>query len=127
MKKNSDTIFATLLLSALLIFFVVVALLSAGAYGGADNFIHYRLSRYAFQHPQFFIDHWGKPLFTILSSPFSQFGFQGIKVFNVIIGLLAAMFAWLTARELNYAHSWLAIVFCCFAPVFTLMMMTGMT
>lgn len=127
MRNISEKSFALILLAGLLVLFIVISLASAGAYGGADNYIHYRLSRYAFQHPQFFIDHWGKPLFTILSSPFSQFGFQGIKIFNVIAGILAAWFTYLTARELKYSNAWLTIFFCCFAPVYAPMMMTGMT
>lgn len=127
MLRFTEKPLAFILLSTLLVIFILLSLASAGAYGGADNYIHYRLSRYAFQHPNFFIDHWGKPLFTILSSPFSQFGFRGIKIFNVIMGILAAMFTYLAARKLSYPNAWLAIFLCCFSPVYTLMMMTGMT
>ena len=31
-----------------------------------------------------YLDHWGKPLFTLLASPFAQLGFAGMKAFNAL-------------------------------------------
>lgn len=49
-----------------------------------DGVMHYLISKNSWHHPRLFMDHWGKPLFTLLSSPFSQFGYTGIVLFNVI-------------------------------------------
>ena len=48
--------------------------------GGPDNIWHYYFSKYALTYPDFFLHHWGKPLFIILSTWFAQFGFFGMKV-----------------------------------------------
>jgi hypothetical protein len=46
-----------------------------------DGIMHYYISNASWQNPSLFLDHWGKPLFILLSSPFSQFGFAGIVFF----------------------------------------------
>ncbi len=87
-------------------------------YGGADNVLHYQLSRYAFAHPELFFYHWGKPLFTILSSPFAQFGIRGVSIFNIIVSLASCWFTWRIALMLKFRHSALVIAFAAFTPVF---------
>ncbi|MCX6244913.1 MAG: hypothetical protein NTU98_09430 [Bacteroidetes bacterium] len=115
------------LLLFLLIVFLVISFLSEGFYGGADNINHYFISRYSWQRPELLFDGWGRPLYTILSSPFAQFGFQGIKVFNVILAVLTLWTGYLTARKLNYAPSLLAFVMIGFAPIYFIMIFTGLT
>jgi len=116
-----------LILSGLLVLFFVLSLLSTGTYGGADNLAHYRIARYAWLYPHLFLDHWGKPLFTILSAPFAVFGFQGIKTFNLLVGLLTAFFTYKTAGKLSVKNAWMVIFFVVFAPIYSVMMLTTMT
>ncbi|MCX6242229.1 MAG: hypothetical protein NTX43_10525 [Bacteroidetes bacterium] len=116
-----------ILLAAVFILLLVLSFLSQGYYGGADNINHYFLSRYSFLYPKFFLDPWGRPLYTILSSPFAQFGFQGIKVFNVILGTLSAWLLMKTARELKVNPSWIGIIILCFTPLYMIMLFTAMT
>ena len=115
--KLKEKHFILFFLIGLFILFGVLVLQSDAAYGGADNYSHFRISKYAFNYPYLFLDHWGKPLFTILSSPFAQFGFKGIQLFNVILGLLTALFAYLTLKKLEFKNAWLIIFFICFTPI----------
>jgi len=115
------------LLIIVFILLVVMSFLSEGFYGGADNITHYFISHYSFKYPHLFLDTWGRPVFTIMSSPFSQFGFQGLKLFNVILGCLSAFLAFLTARKLGIKRAWLAILFVIFTPLYFLMTLTGLT
>lgn len=96
-------------------------------YGGADNIAHFRISKYAFSNPHLFLDHWGKPLFTLLSSPFSQFGFNGLRFFNVVTGILAAFFSFMVARELKIKNSVTVIFFVVFSPLFFRLFFSGLT
>jgi len=123
-KKNT-LVFIMLLMLAVL--FGVLSFFSQGSYGGADDLHHYRLSRYAFSNPQFFFDHWGKPVFTTLSSVFSQFGYNGAKLYNVLAALLAASFAWLLAKNRGLKNDWMIIPFVIFAPVFASLIPSAMT
>lgn len=111
----------------LLLIFAAISLLSEGYYGGTDNINHYFLSRYALQNPHLYLDAWGRPLYTILSSPFAQFGFHGIKMFNVLLGILTAWFAYRIAKSTGTSPAWLVIIFVCFTPVYCIMLFTGLT
>ncbi len=115
-----------LFLSLLILIFIPV-ILSDGMYGGADNIAHFRISKYAFSNPHLFLDHWGKPLFTLLSSPFSQFGFNGLRFFNVVTGILAAFFSFMVARELKIKNSVTVIFFVVFSPLFFRLFFSGLT
>jgi len=94
---------------------------------GADAYQHYMYSRYSFQHPELLLHHWGKPVYTLLSAPFSQFGFDGAKIFSVLTGILTAWFTWRIAKlaKLNYRP--MVILFVIFTPYYALLMISSMT
>ena len=115
------------LLLALLIIFLILAFLSEGSIGGADDIAHFKFSRYAFKYPEFFLDPWAKPLFTMLMAPFAQFGMMGVRVFNILLGLGAALLTYLTAKKLDYKFPLLAIFLLVFAPLYAVLMISGMT
>lgn len=85
-----------------LILLSLIAIFSDGYHEGADNISHFNMSHFAFKHPQLLLDHWGKPVFTLLSYPFSPFGFKGMVFFNILCGIFASYFAFRIARELKY-------------------------
>ncbi|MDP4281152.1 MAG: hypothetical protein Q8867_03290 [Bacteroidota bacterium] len=122
-EKNAYRIF--LVVAGILL--VVLAIVSPGYYGGADNINHYFISHYAFRYPHLFLDPWGRPLFNILSFPFAYFGFTGLKMFNVLLGLITAWLVYLIARKLNLSQSSLAILFVIFTPMYCIMLLTGLT
>ncbi len=107
--------------------YTILVYLSEGTHGGADDIGHYRRSRYAYQFPHFFLYHWGKPFFTAVSSPFAQFGFNGIRIFNVLAGTATAYFSYRTARLMGLRHPVLAIFFLISSPLYTVLMISGMT
>jgi len=72
-----------------IIVFIIGILFSNGVMGGGDSFAHFLIAKYSWKHAYLFFDHWGKPLFTILASPFAQFGLQGIVWFNVLCGIVS--------------------------------------
>ena len=92
-----------------------------------DSVMHYFFARYALQNPMLYFDHWAKPFFTLLASPFAQFGFSGMKLFNGLAGLLSAWFAYGIAKKLDLKHAWLAIVFVFFAPAYFVKLFSGYT
>ncbi len=114
--------------------FFVVALIfgyisyfSQDSYGGADDLHHYRISRYAFQNPLFFFDLWGKPVFTFLSAPFSQFGYNGTRFYNLLAALLTAFFTWKLVSHKGMKNAWMIVPFIIFAPVYASMIPSAMT
>ncbi|HNS16370.1 MAG TPA: hypothetical protein PKH94_06480 [Bacteroidales bacterium] len=75
-----------------LVIFILIAFVKDGTGDSGDSIEHYLISRFAFVHPELYLHHWGKPVFTLLSSPFSQFGFTGMKIFNCIVAAFTGYF-----------------------------------
>lgn len=109
------------------IILVILAFTTGLAAGGADNYAHFNIARWAFRYPHLFLDHWGKPLYTILAAPFAQLGFVAVRILNSILGLLTAWYVWKLANRLNFEYSWFAAVVAVFTPIYFAMMPTGMT
>ncbi len=125
-SKPPDTI-ALVLLAILSVPVIYFALFVPFETDTGDSVVHYFFARYAFQNPILFLDHWAKPFFTLLASPFAQFGFGGIKLFNGIAGLLSAWFAYSIAKKLNLKFAWLAIILVLFAPSYFVKLFSGYT
>jgi hypothetical protein len=114
------------LLLAFLLSFVILVIQSEGTAGGADDINHYRYARYSFINPGFFFDTKAKTVFTLICAPVAQLGYNALRIFNVLLGLAAALLTFLTARRLHYGHPVLALFLLVFAPMYTLMMLSGM-
>jgi len=52
---------------------------------------------------------------------------EGVIIFNIILGLFTCYLTYLIARIRQYKDPWLLILFVCFAPMYTIMIVTGMT
>jgi hypothetical protein len=127
MQQTKEKKWVLLGLMILGLIFSFVATVTDIPEGGADNYAHFNISRWAFRYPHLFLDHWGKPVFTILTAPFAQLGMTGVRIFNVVAGLLTAWFCYLLAVELKLKHAWFAVVVAVFTPIYFVMMFTGMT
>lgn len=113
------------LVSAIL--FVVLASMSEGSYGGADSFMHYLIARYAFSNPELLLDHWGKPIFTLLAAPFAQFGFIGVRIFNISCGLLASVLAYQSAKKIGLKYPLIAMILSLYATLGLPVYLSGLT
>lgn len=98
-----------------------------GTGGGGDSILHYQYARYAGKHPENFFYHWAKPVFTLLAFPFSQFGFIGIKLFNIFCSTGAAWLGYLTLKTMNTPYRWMygLLLFC--APLYVTVTLSGLT
>jgi hypothetical protein len=108
----------------LLLFFVFT---STGIYDKGDGVMHYLIAHYSFQHPELFLHHWGKPLYTLLSSPFAYFGYKGSMVFNISCLCASAWFAWKIAERLKIPFAFLVAPLCIFAPIALPVSLSGLT
>ncbi len=102
---------------------------SAYGYGGADNIAHYQISRFSFKYPELFLDLWGKPLYTALSAPFAQFGYDAAKMFNLLVAVFTLLISAKIARHLfsDKASSFFTVVFIAFSPVYFLLAASCLT
>lgn len=114
-------------LIALFLFFVIQAIGFQGSYGGGDGVRHYLISKWSWDHPDQFLYSWGKPFFTLVSSPFSQFGLLGMKIYNALLATLTSWFAYLVASRLGMKTPWPVLILSALAPVYASSVNSGLT
>lgn len=114
-----------------LVFYAVICTLTIIFFDGTgdsgDSITHYLFARYAPSHPALYFDHWAKPVFVLLASPFAQFGFTGIKIFNVLVALATIFFTYKTAEQLKVKNAFLAAVILAFSPLYYILTFSGLT
>ncbi|MGV3632032.1 MAG: hypothetical protein ACO1O6_12555 [Bacteroidota bacterium] len=66
-----------------------------------DGIMHFFISQASWHDPQLFLNHWGKPLFILLSSSFAQFGFNGMVMFNIAVFAATCLFAFKIFEKLG--------------------------
>lgn len=118
----------TLIVSlALLLFLVVIFFNAESSFDVGDGVNHFLISKYSWLHPELFLDSWGKPFFTLVSSAFSQFGLKGMLFFNALCGVLTGYFAYLILKKLKIAVAWPVLFFVVFAPGYFPVLNSGLT
>lgn len=125
-QKRENYLFYCLL-GILFFYFSYVEYTAGAPFDGGDGITHYIISRFSWKHPELFLDLWGKPLFTLISSPFSQFGQVGINMFQVICALSTSWFCYRIAQKLNLDFAWLIPIFVCFSPIYFAVINSGLT
>jgi hypothetical protein len=97
--------------------YVLLVLLANGVNGGADTFTHYQMSRYSWIHHDLLLNQWGKPVFTVLFSPFAQLGLQAIIWTNLALIFFEAFLVFKIAKKLDLNRAWLAPLLFLSCPV----------
>ena len=116
-----------LLLAAYAIAGLLTIVFFNGTGDNGDSVYHYLFAKYAPKHPGLFLNHWAKPLFVLISSPFAQFGFTGMKVFNLCVVILTGYLTYLTSISLNIRNPLLGVVFLIFTPLYYILTFSGLT
>mgnify|MGYP007070676553 FL=1 len=106
---------------------IFISVNTEGTVDSGDSIMHYLYAKYAFLHPSHFLNHWAKPVFVLLSVPFAQFGFTGIKIFNSLIASLIMLFTYLTAKKINIKNAYLSVIFLLAAPFNIIIIFSGLT
>lgn len=74
-----------------------------------DGISHFYISQASWENPNLFLDHWGKPVFILLSSTFTQFGFNGVVIFNILVFVATVLIGYKILRKFNVSV-WLQIL-----------------
>jgi glycosyltransferase involved in cell wall biosynthesis len=112
------------------IFFATGLVLMFAAKGTADegdSIMHYLYSRSAVQYHEHFFYQWAKPLYVLITSPFTPLGFGAIKLFNLIVSTITLFFSFKTAKKLSIPGAWIAVVFIVFSPMMMIVTLSGLT
>jgi hypothetical protein len=123
--KKVDWAWVTIIGCAVL--YVLNICLSTGIYDTSDGLMHYSITRFAPKHPELFLDHWGKPLFTTLAAPFAQFGIKGVVLLNILLFVLTARALVSILHTYRLPHAAMAPLFLASVPVYYQTVMSGLT
>src|SRR5688572_30936065 len=114
--------FKPLQLYLLLGFYAIVGVFTLLFFDGTadvgDSITHYLFAKSAPLHSTLYFDHWAKPLYVLLASPFAQFGFNGIKVFNLLNTLFTLWLIYKCAESLNLKNPLMAVLLAMFSPLY---------
>ena len=124
-KREQIIFFIVLLISFATVIYVDIS--ANATYDSGDGILHFLISRYSWKHPALFLHHWGKPFFTLISSPFTQFGMNGMILFQATCASIVSFFCYQIAKKLNLSYAWLIPVFIFFAPIYFAVINTGLT
>ncbi|WP_417608695.1 hypothetical protein [Owenweeksia hongkongensis] len=105
----------------------VLAFFTDGTGGGGDSITHFFFAQLAWKEPINFFDHWGKPFFTLFASPWAQFGFIGIKFFNIFCGVFSSYLTALIAIRLSKPWPWAITIMAFVAPAYYTFLFSGLT
>lgn len=115
----------------LLVIYSIIGFLTMYFFDGTgdsgDSIYHYMFAKYAPVHPEHFFNHWAKPVYVILACPFAQFGFIGIKVFNVLVSVLTIFFTFKIVEKLNIRNAILSPLILIFSPLYFILTFSGLT
>ncbi|QQR88159.1 MAG: hypothetical protein IPJ76_08115 [Flavobacteriales bacterium] len=105
----------------------LVRLLSEGVPDSGDGVAHYQIARYAWKHPLMLFDAWGKPLYTLLASPFAQWGLWGPALMNALLAAATGVLIIGQVARVQRAWCWAVPVMLFAAPQYAHTVMAGLT
>lgn len=115
------------LIFSLWVLLCFVAVSFNGTADEGDSVEHYLFARYAFLHPENFINHWAKPMFVCIAAPFAQLGFAGVKLLNVTFWAFQLVFVVRIARYFGTGYYWILPLFGVCAPMNLTHTLSGLT
>ncbi|MBN2638633.1 MAG: hypothetical protein JXR65_06045 [Bacteroidales bacterium] len=124
-KKENIIVFSLLITFFFIALYVIFH--TQNSFGGGDPFAHYKIARWSWKHPFLLFDSWGKPVYTILVSPFAQLGMNYARLYNVLTGIITAWFSFKLAKQLNLTGSWLVVLLVLFTPIYFSLMFAALT
>ena len=92
-----------------------------------DGALHFVQVLYAWDHPVLLVDHWAKPLYVLLGSPFAQLGTWGLTLFNGVVFLITVAVIMRSIPAKAWPVRWLAPVLVAISPQYLYVVYAGMT
>lgn len=124
--KFKDIVFYFILILTVL-YYSYIIFISENTFDYGDGIQHYLIAKYSWKHPELFLDLWGKPIFTLLSSPFAQFGLKGIAFFQLLCALLSTIIAYKILSLFQVKIKFLVPLFIFFSPIYFAVLNSGLT
>ncbi|MCB9360372.1 MAG: hypothetical protein H6587_07305 [Flavobacteriales bacterium] len=126
-NKTDKSLSFLVITICVIVFLIFLNTLGNSILDPGDGLKHFLIAKYSWSYPSLFFDHWGKPLFTLLSSPFAQFGFKGMLFFNILLFVATSFFLLKITKLLSLKNGWLSILFCFSIPIYFGIVVSGLT
>ncbi len=127
LEKKKENLLVAISLFLFTMTMIWLAFTTKGTGDWGDAIYHYLFSRFAFAHPENFLNHWAKPVFVLLTAPVAQGGFIAMKVFNVALLVGSSWFAWRVGKLLAVPNAWLVVFPLMTAPMNISHTLSGLT
>ncbi|HLP56357.1 MAG TPA: hypothetical protein VK151_15075 [Fluviicola sp.] len=105
-KTTASVLFKYAGLIGALVYLIAMNLLNQLPIDAGDGVVHYSIAKASWSEPTYLLDHWGKPLFTLLSSGFAQISFKWHIGFNIIVYALTCLAAFRLFKQLEVAKGY---------------------
>ncbi len=128
-KTTASVLFKYAGLTGALVYLITMNLLNQLPLDTGDGVVHYSIAKASWSEPAYLLDHWGKPLFTLLSSGFAQISFKWHIGFNILVYALTCLAAFRLFRHLQVGKAYyffFPVLLIC-VPDYTSCILAGMT
>ncbi len=125
--KNEQYLISYCLCFLILLIMVSLAIFADGTADEGDSITHYLLAKSSWIHHELFLDHWGKPVFTLLVSPVAQLPFVGIKILNSVLFSISVFFTVVIANKMKMSNLFLIPLLALFTPHYVVNSLSGLT
>lgn len=126
-KKADETKALKVFIVCFFIVMLALSFLYNGTSDEGDSVMHYLMARNAFNRPDFFFDQWAKPVYMLVAAPFSQLGFWGVKLMNILLACGSMWFTYKTAKMLSISNAWATVIVFAFIPMNIALILSGLT
>ncbi|MBX2973631.1 MAG: hypothetical protein KF797_11040 [Flavobacteriales bacterium] len=117
-----------LLTVALVIVLLVVRYVSAGIPDAGDGVMHYQYARFFWKHAYVALAQWGKPVFSLLASPFAWLGLWGMALFAGLCAFASSLVIMDVLKGDGYrTWRWAVPVFLLMTPIYVHTVVAGLT
>lgn len=124
-RRDHGPLMLAVALAALI---VLVRVLSPGVPDTGDGVAHYQHAHYFWHSADAALSQWGKPLFSLLSSPFAALGLWGMTVFAAECGVVSCVAVMAFAPdERRRGWAWVVPVLLFSVPVYVHTLLCGLT
>ena len=113
-----------IILTAIVLIQVFLLLFNGDSFAGAENISHFQIARYSFKYPELFLGLGGKPVYTTLLAPFTLFGYNIAKAFNLIVAVFTLVLTAKLSNKIFKGSSNYALILTAFSPVYFFLMIT---
>lgn len=105
---------------------LIIIQLSSSTFDSGDSVLHYLQAKQALHYPKYFFDHWSKPLFVLISSPFAYWGYAAMKLFNSLCVLISIWLVFKIMRN-KTTLAWVTVPMGLLAPELFWSQTSGLT